>query len=431
MSESASSLVDTPPPADAQGAAAAAGEGASETAGDGVGAAEVRTLDFSEPTRFTPELRRRVAHALESFCKAAPSRLSAELGAPLELHARTPRQLSFASSRAALPEQALAITLRSRASDGRMLLALERPFLISALSCLLGGGPDDATEERALSDLDRALMRRVLDGLVLALSDALSELGELDLLVESDDPEDDVAAIAPGAEPTLLVTLECALAEQRSELSLLIPWHAIEPLAGGVSDVGSAPSAAEPHEELALRQGLAGAKMLVRAEIGSTRLPVERVLAITPGPVLRLDARAEQGVRVLADRVELARGVPGRNGSRRAVKLTCAVAPRRDPDAPSLPAPSTHADGAARGQAQTLRERLSHLRGVDLRVWAELGRASLMLGHLLRLREGALVELDESAEEPVGVFVGGVRLASGALLVTAEGEWAVRVDAIG
>jgi flagellar motor switch protein FliM len=61
--------------------------------------------------------------------------------------------------------------------------------------------------------------------------------------------------------------------------------------------------------------------MTVRAEVASVELPIEQVLALKPGDVLSLEAPAEGGVTLFADKVPVHRAKPGRSGSRRAVQI--------------------------------------------------------------------------------------------------------------
>lgn len=70
------------------------------------------------------------------------------------------------------------------------------------------------------------------------------------------------------------------------------------------------------------------------------------------------------------------------------------------------------------------------LRGVSLRLWAELGRARLPVGRAVGLASGSVVELDRSVDDPVDLFVNGRRFASGSLLISDDGDWAVRIDEI-
>jgi flagellar motor switch protein FliN/FliY len=70
------------------------------------------------------------------------------------------------------------------------------------------------------------------------------------------------------------------------------------------------------------------------------------------------------------------------------------------------------------------------LGGINLRVWAELGRARMPLGAALGLPVGAVLDLDRSADAPVDLYVNGMRFARAQLLVTEEGEWAVALQSL-
>jgi flagellar motor switch protein FliN/FliY len=67
------------------------------------------------------------------------------------------------------------------------------------------------------------------------------------------------------------------------------------------------------------------------------------------------------------------------------------------------------------------------LRGISMRVWAELGRTRLPLSDTLTLPLGAVVELDKHADAPVDLYVNGLRFAQGTLMVDDNGHWTIRL----
>jgi flagellar motor switch protein FliN/FliY len=87
-------------------------------------------------------------------------------------------------------------------------------------------------------------------------------------------------------------------------------------------------------------------------------------------------------------------------------------------------------DGDDGGGAQST-ALVEALTGIKLRVWAELGRSQLGLSRALGLPLGAVVELDRDAEEPIDLYVNGLRFAQGHLIVTDDGEWAFQCDVVG
>jgi flagellar motor switch/type III secretory pathway protein FliN len=182
------------------------------------------------------------------------------------------------------------------------------------------------------------------------------------------------------------------------------------------------------HGPDALRRGLAGAQVLLRTEVASAQMPIERMLELVPGELVQLQGRAEDGVWLFAEAVLLGRGRPGRSGTRRAIKLQ------------SMSETPTRADTYAKlGRAELERARANVdgardspegraiLRNIFVRVWAELGRTHMPLRGALELAPGTVVELDQHADAPVELFVNGLCFANGSLVVTGDGGWGVQV----
>jgi flagellar motor switch protein FliN/FliY len=69
--------------------------------------------------------------------------------------------------------------------------------------------------------------------------------------------------------------------------------------------------------------------------------------------------------------------------------------------------------------------------GVAVRVWAELGRTRMSSERAVALPRGAVVELDREADDAIDLYVDGLHFAMGRLVVTDEGELAVRLETVG
>jgi flagellar motor switch protein FliN/FliY len=70
------------------------------------------------------------------------------------------------------------------------------------------------------------------------------------------------------------------------------------------------------------------------------------------------------------------------------------------------------------------------LRAVPVRVWAELGRARMAAGASLGVTSGCVVELDREVDEPIDLYVDGMRFATGRLLVAEDGTLQLEVDSV-
>jgi len=70
------------------------------------------------------------------------------------------------------------------------------------------------------------------------------------------------------------------------------------------------------------------------------------------------------------------------------------------------------------------------LAGVRVRVCAELGRARMPSADVVGLPPGAVVELNQGADEPIDLYVNGRRFATGRLMIVDGTDWAVRIEEI-
>lgn len=90
-----------------------------------------------------------------------------------------------------------------------------------------------------------------------------------------------------------------------------------------------------------------------------------------------------------------------------------------------------HVSGGAQNGAEAEAEEQvaldDALRDIRVRVWAELGRTRVPLGQAPDMPAGTVLELDRKAEDPVDLYVNGLRFASGTLVLTEDGEWALRL----
>lgn len=79
------------------------------------------------------------------------------------------------------------------------------------------------------------------------------------------------------------------------------------------------------------------------------------------------------------------------------------------------------------GGSSTHREEL--LRGIHLKVRAELGRSRLLLKDALQLVPGSIVDLEKLVDDPVDLYVGDLLIARGEVLVLND-SFCIRVTEV-
>jgi len=286
----------------------------------------LRTVNFARPTKFTSDQERRLGRSLESFCRTASTRLSAELRVPIELEVIASTQLTWSTAQSQLPANSVCAVIDLNPIDTRMLMSAELSFVLCALEALLGAAPDHAPKERRLTEIDWALSRRLFATMLGQLSLIWHDVADVELGLGAIEATTENAQVAPFSEPTLSLTVEARIARTSSTLSLLVPYCAISPVAAAFSQRdGAGPGNGDEGAGEAVDAALRGVEITMRAEVSDTHMTVEEVLALKPGDVLRLDGQAAHGITLFADQVAVHRARPGRSGLKRAAQVLAPV----------------------------------------------------------------------------------------------------------
>ncbi|MBS1862436.1 MAG: FliM/FliN family flagellar motor switch protein [Actinobacteria bacterium] len=391
----------------------------------------MKMIDFTRPTKFTPDHERRLGRALAAFCRTSSTRLSAELRLPIELEFVEATQLTWANAHERLTSYSLCAVVELRPTQTQVLLGANSGFILTGIESLLSGGPEEPPPDRRLSEIDLALAGRLFDDLLGLLTVVWRDLTGTELALVAIDSQLETAGIAPVSEPTLELAMQARMLGREFPLTLLLPHRSIAPVEQRILGRRGDDDAPDPITGLRLRQAMAGIEVALRAEIAGPQTPAAEVLGLAPNATLRLGGRVGEGLGLCVEGVRVMRAKPGRSGSRRAVQVLEAMEPGAAEGLARLATSAQRAGAGAIGGGggepdEALRGALGQ---VPMRLWAELGQARLSLAEVVALGVGAVVELDRRLEDPIDLYVNGLRLGHGELEIV-DDEWAVRVDAV-
>jgi flagellar motor switch protein FliM len=282
----------------------------------------VREVDFSRPTKFTPDQQRRLARGHDSFCRAISTLLSAEIRTPVEFDVVNVDQQTWSAAVGEIPQPSL-LAVIGTSHQTQLLLSVERWSALLMIERVLGGVAGSRPSEHELTEIEVALVRRILDTIVGQLTRTWEELLSTTLAVSGLETQQAGVQLASASEPTLVIGIEMRVESEAGMLHLLLPYRAIESALGALAagrygdHVEVEP---DPQAEESVRLAVRNVEVELRAEIGSCELTVDEVLALAPGDVLRLGS-ATSGCVLFADNVAIHRAKPGRSGTRRAVEI--------------------------------------------------------------------------------------------------------------
>lgn len=282
---------------------------------------KVRDIDFRRPMKFTREQLRVLERAHDGFCRSASNRMSAEMRSEIVMRFLASDQLPYSTVIGEeLPQHAFMLVLEAEPIGTRFALVVEIQTILSLVSRSLGGTIRDNSIEEEMSELEMAVGKRALEGLVESLSDTWTDLCGVSFRPAEVENSPSAVQLVPPSEPTLLLSFSAQLEDQVSLITLIAPWRSIDPV---LETIVAAQQ--EFVEEIAqsgtVGRALGRVGVELCAEAGSVDMPLEQLLAYQPGDTIVFPQNAESGVEIRIDGSPVYQGQPGTHESKRAVQI--------------------------------------------------------------------------------------------------------------
>ena len=287
----------------------------------------LRTIDFTRPSKFTPDQENRLRRAHETFSRVATTKLAAEHRIEMDIDIVDVVQLTWSDAHGLAERTSMSATLETAPIGTKLLLTMDVPLLLCCIERLLGSPSEDEPMRRELTDIDLKLVRRIFDVFVESLSAMWEQLADVAITRTSLDVHPETAQTVGSSEPTLVLQMEARMRETTAQMFLLLPHASVQPVSAAYSKRADEDRATDPDDSAAVRDGLGEVDITVRAEVGEICMPVREVLALKPGDVVGLGIPADAPMGLHADDVLLHLVRPGRHGRARAVQIVDSPGP--------------------------------------------------------------------------------------------------------
>ena len=233
-----------------------------------------------------------------------------------------------------LPSQL--ITLRvPQLGEGKILMDLDLSLAKAWIDRQLGGPGMVPTERDEPTSIEGALILRLLDLLLDAMSEAWSNVAEISPRVDGDilltptmlkiaPPSDVVAVLSFEVRYDVGRSAESIGIPQSAPMSICIPHSTLEPVLTRLSATSWYEKSTKSIDLTGrddLSATLQGVEVPVTAILGGVELSVDELASLKPGDIIRFAERADDPIRLSVMDQAMAWAVPGRVGDRVALRL--------------------------------------------------------------------------------------------------------------
>ncbi len=273
--------------------------------------------DFRRPDKFSKDQLRTLQMLHETFARLSGSALSAYLRSPVSIDLISLEQVPYEEYLRSINQSVFAI-LSLPPLSGQAVLEVEFGLVFSMIDRMLGG-PGKGIPRTVLTDIERPLIRQILERLFTALKTAWEGVVVVTPGIEGMETSAQFVQIAPPGDIVVTILLEVKVGNQRGAMSLCIPYVVLKPITAKLSgqkwfSTGNRRSAKGARNLLS--QQLQGASIDCSVHLGNAQVTMSEFLSLKPGDVLRLDQRTERELRLLIGNVPKFHGKPALQGKK-------------------------------------------------------------------------------------------------------------------
>lgn len=287
----------------------------------------VRTYDFKTANRFPKEQIRTLNIVFQSYSQLMSNILTGILRTSVDCELLSVEEMTFNEYNNSLPSPVILLIFRVKPMYGSLMLELSPECAYMIINRLLGGSAASSDSSKQFTDIELALLERVLRQLLKIFGEAWAKIIKLDAEMERIETSSQFAQIVPLNEPIAAVTLNVKVGEESGLASICIPHNAIEPISKQLNtrmwystSMGNY-SSKDPERTEKLREKLMHTGVSLLAYFKNTPATVIDIVNLQVGDVIRLNHRVDEPIMVKVQHIPKFIAKIGTSGSQYAVKI--------------------------------------------------------------------------------------------------------------
>ena len=273
--------------------------------------------DFRRPDKLSKDQLRTLQMLHETFARQAGSALSAALRTPVSIEMISLEQVPYDEYLRSINQSVFAV-MSLPPLTGQAVLEIEFSQVFAMVDRMLGG-PGKPLNRGVLTDIERPLVKQLIERMFGALKQAWESVVVVNPTIDAMETSAQFVTIAPPNDIVLTLLFEVKLGEQRTAMSLCIPYLVLKPITTKLSAQKWFASSGRKHSPatrklLATQIGNSGVDCTIR--LGKARMEFGDFINLKRGDIIRLDQRTEHDLTFLVGSVPKFHGRPLLHGKR-------------------------------------------------------------------------------------------------------------------
>lgn len=284
----------------------------------------VKTYDFKTANRFTKEQIRAINLVFKTFGHLLSNYLMGTLRATCDADVISVEEMTFNEFNNSVPTPVIIAVVDTAPLGGAVILEMTKEISYSIISRVLGGVKEIASEGRQFTEIELAIIERVLWQMLKILDEAWSKMMEVSSTINKIDTSMQFAQIVDPNEQVLMVTLNITIGSESGLMGFCLPHQALEPFTKMLNT--RLMYTGNPNQKVIARpaemgKSIIGTEIVVSSLFNPTEAAVRDIMSLHVGDVIQLQHRVGEPLIVRYQDVSKFRANLGRYKNNLAVKI--------------------------------------------------------------------------------------------------------------
>lgn len=297
---------------------------------------KIKVYDFKRPDKFSKDQIRTLYMLHENFARLLNTYLSAHLRALVHINVASVDQLTYEEFIRSLPSPSVISVFNMNPLKGNVILEINPNIVFTIIDRLFGGPGIPPSKPRSLTDIEEAIVRRVISKTLESLQEAWKQVVVIEPHLEVIETNPQFTQIVPPNDMVVIITLQAKIGSAEGLINICIPYFVLEPIMSKLTTTfwvsSSVAKQALPEHISAIQHKLEHAFVPISVELGRVTITVQELLELMPNDVLQLDTKVDSDLNVIVGQREKFKCKPGNVHKKLAIQITQIISKGDDND---------------------------------------------------------------------------------------------------
>ena len=296
----------------------------------------IKKYDFRMANKFTKDQIKNLHSIYNNFSQLLSTYLSGTLMTVCQVEVISVEERTYLEYTNSLQTPIILAAIDMPPLDGTTLLEISSNITYSIINRLLGGKGGWQESSKSFTDIDLALIEKVILQITGLINESWMKVVEVDAVLNRIETSPQFAQIVAYNEATAIITISVKIGnDSEGVMNVCIPFIALEPIAKKMDkSMWIASKKTIPNQENTkyLKAKLANTRVPVIIKFKEISMPLSEVIDLQPGDVLRLDHKVNDKIQVSVEDIPKFYGKLGMYNNKYAIKITDIVRDEEEKD---------------------------------------------------------------------------------------------------